>query len=314
MRVVGRFGFDCGMAAEPETERRLLVGFAAGPSGDDALALADVLCDLTGARPTVVRVVPIARHLLGDDPERALERLAGDELVLARDRLAAHDPRTEAVRQSSVARGLFEQADREGSALIIVGSTHRGKLGRVLPGSTASALLHGAPAAVAVAPVGYGREQRRRIERIGVAVDGSNESQTALAAAIELAREAGAELRIISSSEPSAFGYGSAVEVLTAGEIESFATAEAQRLLAAAAERVPAEISAQTHLVHGEIGAALEQESDRLDLLLLGSRGYGPLRRTLLGSVSTRVANGAHCPVLITPRGLGSQPFGGPAG
>lgn len=302
------------MTVEPGSGRRLLVGFAAGPSGDDALALADVLCGLTGARPTVVRVVPVARYLLGDDSTLALERLTGDELALARDRLAAHDPRAEAVRESSIARGLFERADREGSALIVVGSTHRGKLGRVLPGSTATALLQGAPAAVAVAPVGYAKQQRHRIGRIGVAVDGSDESQTALAAAIELAREAGAELRIISSSEPSAFGYGSAVEILTAGEIESFATEEAQRLLAAAAEQVPAEVSAHTHLVRGDIADALEQESSRLDLLLLGSRGYGPLRRTLLGSVSSQVTGSARCPVMVTPRGLGAQPFGEPVG
>ncbi len=297
------------MSAAPAAKRRLLVGYAAGESGEDALALADRLCGLTGARPTIVRVVAVARYLLGDDPEGALERETGEELTVARERLAAHDPRTEAVRESSIARGLFAQADREGSALIVVGSTHRGRLGRVFPGSTATALLQGAPAAVAVAPLGYARAGGGPVKRIGVAVDGSEESLTALAAAIELAGAAGAELRIISSSEPSAFGYGSAVEILTAGEIESFATAEAQKVLAAAAERVPEGIAAQTHLVHGDIGAALEAESERLDLLLLGSRGYGPLRRTLLGSVSARVADSARCPVLITPRGVGSQPF-----
>lgn len=298
------------MPKNPESERRLLVGYAAGEGGDDALALADLLCGLTGARPTVVRVAAVARYLLGDDPERALERETADELAVARDRLAAHQPRVEAICDRSVARGLFARSEEEGAALIVVGSTERGKLGRVLPGSTATALLQGAPAAVAVAPRGYGRESEHRIERIGVAVNGSEESQTALAAAIELARSAGAELRIISSSEPSAFGYGSAVEILTAGEIESFATAEAERVLTAAAEQVPAGIAAVTHLVHGDPAAALEAESARLDLLLLGSRGYGPLRRTLLGSVSSRVADSSRCPVLITPRGLGSQPFG----
>ncbi len=314
MRPAGRFGFDGAMTAEPGSERRLLVGVGDEPSAEDALALADVLCELTAARPTVVRVVAVARHLLGDEPERALERLTGDQLTRARERLAAHGPRAEAVRADSVASGLFERAEREGSALIVVGSTHRGRLGRVLPGSTATALLQGAPAAVAVAPAGYGRETRRPIARIGVAVDGSEESLTALAAAIGLARAAAAELRIISSSEPAAFGYGSAVEILTAGEIESFATEQAERLLAAALERVPEGVAAQTHLVRGEIGAALEDESSRLDLLLLGSRGYGPLRRTLLGSVSSRVVDGAHCPVLVTPRGLAARPFGPDAG
>jgi nucleotide-binding universal stress UspA family protein len=40
------------------------------------------------------------------------------------------------------------------------------------------------------------------------------------------------------------------------------------------------------------------------DLLVLGSRGYGPLRAVLLGGVSRRVAAEAHCPVVVLPRGV----------
>jgi nucleotide-binding universal stress UspA family protein len=35
-----------------------------------------------------------------------------------------------------------------------------------------------------------------------------------------------------------------------------------------------------------------------------GSRGYGPVRAVLLGSVSRRLAGEAHCPVLVLPRGV----------
>jgi nucleotide-binding universal stress UspA family protein len=38
------------------------------------------------------------------------------------------------------------------------------------------------------------------------------------------------------------------------------------------------------------------------DLLVLGSRAYGPVRRALLGSVSTATVRHAACPVLVTPR------------
>lgn len=44
--------------------------------------------------------------------------------------------------------------------------------------------------------------------------------------------------------------------------------------------------------------------SRHVDLLVCGSRGYGPLRGAVLGSVSRRVANGAGCPVLVVPRGV----------
>ncbi len=38
-------------------------------------------------------------------------------------------------------------------------------------------------------------------------------------------------------------------------------------------------------------------------ILVVGSRGYGPLRRVLLGSVSTQLVKSAPCPVLVVPRG-----------
>jgi nucleotide-binding universal stress UspA family protein len=44
--------------------------------------------------------------------------------------------------------------------------------------------------------------------------------------------------------------------------------------------------------------------SERLDLLICGSRGYGPLRAVMLGSVTRRVVAKAHCPVVVVPRGV----------
>jgi nucleotide-binding universal stress UspA family protein len=59
---------------------------------------------------------------------------------------------------------------------------------------------------------------------------------------------------------------------------------------AAAAELVEAEVASHvpTEAVFGEGGAVqvLERAAEQLDLLVMGSRGYGPLRAILLGSVS----------------------------
>ena len=43
--------------------------------------------------------------------------------------------------------------------------------------------------------------------------------------------------------------------------------------------------------------------SEHVGLLVCGSRGYGPLRSVLLGGVSRGLVDGAHCPVLVLPRG-----------
>jgi nucleotide-binding universal stress UspA family protein len=51
---------------------------------------------------------------------------------------------------------------------------------------------------------------------------------------------------------------------------------------------------------------AVEELADRsrdLDLLVVGSRSHGPVRRVLLGSTSTRLVREAACPLLILPRG-----------
>ena len=62
---------------------------------------------------------------------------------------------------------------------------------------------------------------------------------------------------------------------------------------------------APVHLetVRGDPSEVLIERSDNLDMLMLGSRAYGPLRHVLLGSVSARVMREAHCPVLVVPRG-----------
>ncbi len=55
-------------------------------------------------------------------------------------------------------------------------------------------------------------------------------------------------------------------------------------------------------IVHGDPAAELLARSASLDLLVLGSRGYGPIRRVLLGSVSSELTASAECPMIITHR------------
>ena len=75
---------------------------------------------------------------------------------------------------------------------------------------------------------------------------------------------------------------------------------------------MPAEVQADGRLLDGEDPVrALCAAAEGLDLLVLGSRGYGPLGHVLLGGVSTGVLGGAPCAVLVTARGV-EQPFGAP--
>jgi nucleotide-binding universal stress UspA family protein len=54
--------------------------------------------------------------------------------------------------------------------------------------------------------------------------------------------------------------------------------------------------------VHGVAAEVIAAAGHEADLLVIGSRGqYGPLRRTLLGSVAAKLARSAPCATLITP-------------
>ncbi len=77
----------------------------------------------------------------------------------------------------------------------------------------------------------------------------------------------------------------------------------AEQILESARERVPADLLGGTRLVTGHAGAALALASADVDLLVCGSRGYGPLRAALLGGVSSTLAHTASCPLLVVPRG-----------
>ena len=46
-----------------------------------------------------------------------------------------------------------------------------------------------------------------------------------------------------------------------------------------------------------------ELDEDDVDVLFCGSRGYGPIRRVLLGGVSSRLVRHAKSPVVVVPRG-----------
>ena len=61
----------------------------------------------------------------------------------------------------SVGRGLHELAELIGADLLVIGSSRRGLLGRVLIGDDTRAALNGAPCAVAIAPAGYSRRDGR---------------------------------------------------------------------------------------------------------------------------------------------------------
>jgi nucleotide-binding universal stress UspA family protein len=80
------------------------------------------------------------------------------------------------------------------------------------------------------------------------------------------------------------------------------------RLNRAVAE-IPPGLRALGRMVTGDAAERIVAESELgVDLLLMGSRGYGRVGRALVGSVAAQVIRGASCPVVVMPRGSPERP------
>lgn len=211
------------------------------------------------------------------------------------------------VPADSVAQGLVQLAERESAALIVLGSSHHGPVGRVLAGSTVRRVLHGAPCAVAVAPHDWRPLPPDSAVSIGVALDDGPESHAALEMAARLAAAAHAPLQVLTVvEEPSPAHPMFAAAGASYEHWRADARRAAERDAREAVEALAPGAGADVLVLDGDPVEQLACASHRFDLLVLGSRRYGPVRTTLLGSVSSRLIEKAGCPLVIVPRGVGA--------
>jgi nucleotide-binding universal stress UspA family protein len=258
----------------------VLIGVDGRPTGRDAIAFARRLAD-PGAALT------LSHAYFEQSPDEA-------EALLESERQATRvDARLVTFCAEAPGHGLQRQAEHEHADLLVVGSCARGALGRATLGDDTRGVLNGAPCAVAVAPKRYALVDRP-IRKIGVAYDASAESVNALAAARELAQATRAPVHVLqvvrmpsmASSGFVAPGLGEAVDAMLE---------EARRGLKQLS-------GVQTRAVYGRAGEELAAFSAEVDVLVVGSRGYGPIRRLVVGStVDYLERHGRGC-LLVLPR------------
>lgn len=278
--------------------KNILVGVDRRDSGCDAATLAQKLLD-EGGQLTLAHVYSGgARVPHGSPAEHEVARREHiEELLEAVSKDAGVHAAMRWRESSSPGRGLHELCEIIEADLLVVGSSRHGLLGRVLIGDDTHAALNGAPCAIAIAPTGYA-ERPAAIHAIGVAYDASPESEYALVAARTMAAGLGAEL--------------SALEVVS---LPSYAFAGVlapiddviDELIDDARERITALGGVEPHAVYGIPSEELTQYSASLDLMIVGSRGYGPVGRLLHGSTAQRLARTARCPLLVLTRGAGGE-------
>jgi nucleotide-binding universal stress UspA family protein len=207
------------------------------------------------------------------------------------------------VSGANAARTLQKTAIAEHADLIMLGSSHRGVLGRVLIGSVTQETLHGAPCPVAVAPVGFHiHPPEGRLGRVAFGYDVVEPTPSALSVVVALCEETGAELRIVAVAEDAAVA-DPARAMLPYAAISQARLGAAGELVAEAIAGLPETVSATSDVRDGEPAEQLLDASRDVDLLVLGSHGRGMVGRLAMGSVCDAVVRAARCAVLVLPPG-----------
>ncbi len=270
----------------------VIVGVDEQPASGDAIALAQNLMaaggELTLAHVHRAETMPLHSSNPGLQAAERERSLA----LLARVRDAAGlDGARICIGSASVGRGLHELAEQEQADLLVVGSSRRGLIGRVLMQEDTQRALNGAPCAVAVAPAAYAQRSPALTE-IGVGYDASPESQHALATARRFAAERGVKLSAFEAIALPASSFSAA------GPIDNSILA----LVEQARQRIASLGDIEPHAAYGEAAEELTVYSASLDLLFVGSRGYGPLGRLMRGSTAGQLARTARCPLIVLTR------------
>lgn len=276
--------------------KNVLVGVDGSPNGHDAVALATRLAG-PDAKLTLAHVRPGELHPLhAITPGLLAEEHKASNALLERERKAAGvEAKLASVVAASPGGGLHRQADELSTDLIVVGSCSRGAFGRAMIGDDTRAALNGAPCAVAIAARGYA-EHPTPIARVGVGYNESAESRAALAIARDVAAPTRAEVEVLEVVSIPTYAYTGLMPPAIGEGIESMLS-EARTRLA----KIP---DVRARAVYGLTGEELAAFGDEVDVLVVGSRSYGPVRRLVLGSTSDYLERHARCSLLVLPRSV----------
>lgn len=140
------------------------------------------------------------------------------------------------------------------------------------------------------------------MKRLLVPVDGSTHSINALQFALQLAVENDAEILLL-NVQPS-YNTPNVKRFVKQEQIREYQTEESKIALERAlAETQSYSIPIVTKLRIGEpaIEICTEAKEFQATQIVMGNRGLGAIKRTVLGSVSYKVLHDAPCPVTIVP-------------
>lgn len=291
----------------------IVVGVSPDESGDDAVALGAVLSRLLGARLVLTYVHPptIDYPSIGNvdaEWEAFLRQRAQATLQEARDQLASEwsitDTESVSYPHASVGHGLRNVAEERGAAMIAIGPGASHIDGLLGLGSVAHSLLHGGPAAVALAPEGYRETAPDHVRRLVAGFQDTEESAEAVEVCISVAEPRHIPVHLLT------------VVLRTTRILGARVGRDAERqVMESLAERERQAQQRFTESRGGDVtgsvvtGDTPERAMSRFDwedsdLFVVASSTLGPIARVFLGDITHKLLRVCTVPAVVLTRGF----------
>jgi len=189
---------------------------------------------------------------------------------------------------------IVAAAERKQADLIVLGSRGMGSWQSALLGSVSDGVAHHAKCPVLIV-----RGESLSIHKILLASDGSEGAYKATRAALDLTAAFDAQLTVLNVFESLATYTGVTTDDLDPEIYADRVRQAVERRLNCDAEAMGVDYRFIQQVGHPAQTIARVAQESCTDLIVLGSRGLGPFKSLLMGSVSDRVLHHAHSPVLI---------------
>ena len=198
---------------------------------------------------------------------------------------------------------VVEAAAAHGSDLVVVGARSLGVVASALLGSVSLGIARHAPCPVLVC-----KGAVRPLRSVTIGLDGSDSARAALDYFTALPLSADVAIRLVGVVEPLRYPPVDVVSpqlVELMNEFENERRSDLESVLGRASAELRGHVRrVTTTTLVGQAAPSILSEAAKQpsDLVVVGARGLGPVKRLLLGSVSESVLRHASCSVLIVRR------------
>ncbi len=283
---------------------RIAAAVDSHPEGHDAAVLASAIARGVAGDLILASIEPALPLVL---PGADWRRMRRETEMMLRQMRETFAPASRLVIDSDLsgARGLRRVLSQEHRQLVICGSSHGGEAGTASIGHTTRQLVQDGHYALALAERGLSGHGELAIRRVGVGYDGGPEGRHALAWAAAIAEGCGAPLSVrgVIDDHIPALGWPS-LWIDSFRECWNEVMDEEVQALRTSIDAAAAGLSVPvTATVDRDVPAAsLLDLAATTDLLVIGSRRWGPMARLILGGTGETLVHGAPCSLLIVPR------------